>query len=470
MLPAHAFLLAFIVFEIYLLRTANARGKVIVTNEAEYSRPRMVILGKTGAGKSSLANVLLGRDKSYENDDYDNGCFLVKDVWTPTTKATCPLQRHWLGDLTKPKVTIIDTPGFGDVPEEDEKTIKGLVDWLKNKIKFVDVFMIAIPKSENRLTNSMREMLKLFQTMFGDEFWMNTILVATMWPYDQRSIDRRENRTEKWWVDSLNQHVFKKELKVNQKLDAVFIDTFFNQDDTLEREKFEENTSRLWNFAMKVQNNSFECKDIKIAITQIRQLQDENYKIERQSKLKDEQINVLQEEINRQFDKIQLIRNQLQGEKSEIEKQKEVIERQSRIKDGKITALQDKIKRQNDQLQWEKVKVENQQEEIEWQSKIKDEKILALQDKIQRQDNEIHRNPALDVPTPTETTTIPHQLMEHAISWLGFCILGVLIAIVTTAGLRRCSQTTTTDQFQVNESLLRGPCVSFLKLPYYVQN
>ena len=137
----------------------KAKKEVKVTNEKDYSRPRIVILGRTGAGKSSLANVLLGRDKSYEKDDFHNGCFLVENVWTPTTKATCPLQRHWLGNATKSVVTIIDTPGFGDVPKEDEKTIKGLVEWLKNEVKFVDVFVIAIPKSENRLTNSLREML-----------------------------------------------------------------------------------------------------------------------------------------------------------------------------------------------------------------------------------------------------------------------------------------------------------------------
>ena len=428
MLSAHAFLLVFIVFELYLLRTANARGKVIVTNEAEYSRPRMVILGKTGAGKSSLANVLLGRDKSYESDDYDNGCFLVKDVWTPTTKATCPLQRHWLGDSTKPKVTIIDTPGFGDVPKEDEKTIKGLVEWLKNKIKFVDIFMIAIPKSENRLTNSMREMLGLFQQMFGNEFWVNTILVATMWPYDQRSIDRRENKTEEWWVDSLYQTVFKKELQVNQKLGAVFIDTFYNPDDTHERKKFEENTNKLWNFAMRVQDNSFECKDIKIAITQIRQLQDEKdkiekqkNKIEKQSKMKDEKINALEDEIERQNGRIQLIRDQLHGERVEIEKQRDEVERQG---------------------------------------KIKDEKIMVLQLKIERQNDEIHdfRNPTVTVPTPTEAPKMTRPLIEHAMSGLGFCVLGVLIAIVARAGLRRCSPPS--DQYEVDASLLRCSCVS----------
>ena len=61
----------------------------------------MVVLGGAGVGKSSLANVLLGRDKDYK-PDHGNHCFESgsggTQGFTGHTIETCGEAGPWLGE------------------------------------------------------------------------------------------------------------------------------------------------------------------------------------------------------------------------------------------------------------------------------------------------------------------------------------------------------------------------------------
>ena len=254
------------------------RSQVVVDNEDRFASPRIVILGATGVGKSSLANILMGRDKNYKGMGFEDGCFKVlglNNMGQSVTKRTCEDQGHWLGNYSLPKFTVIDTPGFGNDLVEEERTIESMVNILKDEIKYIHAFVIAFKQQDNRMTASLRSMIGLFQKMFGDHFWENAILEATHWNYHDHSIKMRAASeppiSENWWKTQFNR-LFAKEYGVHHTLPAMFIDTYYNEDNPQEVEKFKMYTDKLWQFARS--RNPFECKDIKIALTEIRELQD----------------------------------------------------------------------------------------------------------------------------------------------------------------------------------------------------
>merc|ERR1719474_1147113 len=244
-----------------------------IDNEDLYPSPRIVILGSVGVGKSSLANVLVGRDKNYNGRKFRNGCFKVSAGLDSITKRTCPDQGHWLGNSSNTRFTIIDTPGFGDKLLEEEKTIENLVTTLRDQIKYVHVFVIAFKQSDNRMTNSLRSMISLFEKMFGKKFWDNAILEATHWNHGEDAerirMDSDPSITQKFWTDEFNR-ILKAEYSLQKDLESVFIDTFYHQESEHEIEVFQNNSQKLLDFALS--RDPFECKDIEIVLTEIRQL------------------------------------------------------------------------------------------------------------------------------------------------------------------------------------------------------
>ena len=153
----------------------------------------------------------------------------------------------------------MDTPGFGVQLEEEEETISGLVDFLKNELKFVHAFVLSFKETDKRITAEFRLMVRLLSGIFGDQFWDNAIIEATHWSYHEVAQAKRTLHNESTWTDHINS-MFSG--ITSRKMKSVFIDTYFDVGNTTrEREEFEKNTEALFEFAM--EKDPFPCKDIK---------------------------------------------------------------------------------------------------------------------------------------------------------------------------------------------------------------
>jgi len=291
----------------------------IVDNWEKYPCPRIVILGPAGAGKSSLSNVLIGRDKNYQNPDKERECFTVSYQADPgkggVTQETCHEVGPWLGEGEK--VTVVDTPGFGVNLEEEEATIDGLVDFLRNELKYVDAFVIAFKQMDNRVTNGFKTMIKIVDGIFGEEFWDNVIIEATFWGYSLDDIEDRGDLTEETWLEGTPKRTLSGTAPNVDNLTAVFIDTFYRKSDAKQVEKFQENTKKLLSFAEK--KKPFHCKDIKSVKHDLRILQEEKAQIEKEKQRIEEQKRALEESCINEKNKLNESLAAAMGENEKLE-------------------------------------------------------------------------------------------------------------------------------------------------------
>jgi len=150
-------------------------------------------------------------------------------------------------------------------------------------------------------------MISLFEKMFGKKFWDNAILEATHWNHGEDAERIRMESdppiTQEFWTSEFNR-ILRKEYKLKRDLESIFIDTFHHKDDPFETEIFLQETQTLYDYASTRQ--PFECKDIEIALTEIRQLQNQIDNLEQEEMNKKNIIDDLMEERNKLQEVIQL--------------------------------------------------------------------------------------------------------------------------------------------------------------------
>ena len=120
---------------------------------------------------------------------------------------------------------MVDTPGFGVELDEEEEIISGLVDFLKDELKFVHAFVLTFKETDKRITAELRLIVRLLSGIFGDQFWENLLIEVTHWSYQESNRAKRTQYNESTWTDNIN-HLF--EGIAPKKMRSVFIDTYYD--------------------------------------------------------------------------------------------------------------------------------------------------------------------------------------------------------------------------------------------------
>ena len=215
--------------------------------EGELPLPRIVIVGPTGAGKSTLANVLLG-----ESPDCQNCTFSVCHGLDSCTKETTYAVGSWIGDVAE--FTVVDTPGFGDSDNQDAELIDEMMEVLHKVIKGANTVVLLINSETPRFTAALQQMMREMQALFGELFWRHTIIGVSHWAYDAQSVAERNHlgETEEKFIARWNEQLKEKFHMEGYDLQGVFIDSWsqqpWNLEDPQQQEAFQRETGRLWTF------------------------------------------------------------------------------------------------------------------------------------------------------------------------------------------------------------------------------
>ena len=146
---------------------SNVLPSIIATRLDEWikksSSVNIFVTGKTGTGKSTLINGIVGSEVAPEGDN----------LHAETTRVQ--MYQLKIGSIL---VKVWDSPGLQDGTENEEEYLK---DIKSNCCGNVDLFMYCVDMSQTRFVPGncdIKAMQKLSQTL-GEEMWKNTLFVLT---------------------------------------------------------------------------------------------------------------------------------------------------------------------------------------------------------------------------------------------------------------------------------------------------
>ncbi|KAG0002441.1 hypothetical protein BGZ80_001058 [Entomortierella chlamydospora] len=127
----------------------------------------IVALGKSGEGKSTLLNAILGREM-----------FLAKASVSEVTQHVDKATNHFLNIPSNPVMHCIDTPSFNG-KMHDPNRVNEIGVLLTKVAAGVDAFLFVVKCTRYRYDNTFHQTLQTYHTLLTPAFWSKLIIVFT---------------------------------------------------------------------------------------------------------------------------------------------------------------------------------------------------------------------------------------------------------------------------------------------------
>jgi len=171
---------------------------------------------------------------------------------------------------------VVDTPGFGDSSGRDNMLIQEMMEVLDNDLGYSNVIVLAIDGNTPRFRDGLYDMLKQMSSIFGETWWEFMMIGVTKWPFDQASINKRQDdcdyfgdpsdncHNEEWFIREIKLQLYEK-FGLQQNFTFAFMDSFSqsgpNPNDEVQQLHWLEETGKLWELA-NGRNETFDFKTI----------------------------------------------------------------------------------------------------------------------------------------------------------------------------------------------------------------